>query len=55
MSNKEIIEELDLISNLIKEEKYDDVSQHIEKIKKSLEEKDEPVAKYIDGLVDNLK
>lgn len=55
MSNKEIIEELDLMSNLIKEEKYEDVGKHIEQIKKSLSEEDEPVTKYIDGLVDNLK
>ena len=55
MKNKQVIEKLNIISKLIKEEKYEQAIDHIERKKIELISEEEPVSEYLDKLVSNLK
>lgn len=55
MKNKEVIEQFDNISNLIREEKYEQALNYIEIKKTELASEDEPVSEYLDKLVSKLK
>lgn len=55
MKNKKIIDQLNTISNLIKEEKYYKALDNIEKIKMELASEKEQVSEYLDKLVSKLR
>lgn len=55
MNSEELIGWLNVISSLLNREEYEQAIDYIEKKKKEIMEKEDPVDKYINGLVNELK
>lgn len=55
MSNEKIIKELDVLSDLIKNERYTEAQQYITKIKNQAIANEDIAGEYMDKLLDELK
>ena len=55
MNNDDVIKMLDDINNYLCREEYHKAFDYIDRKKAELKEKKDPVSKYMDDLVDNLK
>lgn len=55
MKNKEIIEELNILNNLIEKEHYNEAQNEIKKFKNKIKPSNSDAAEYIDELVEELK
>ena len=55
MKNKEIIKQLDILNNLIKNKHYEEAQEHIRKTKIQLMIEENKADNYIDELVNELK